>query len=39
MITTICCGKNPFGDEDTSSTVSQSKTEVSSVSSSQVSPA
>ncbi|KFP30146.1 Green-sensitive opsin, partial [Colius striatus] len=39
MITTICCGKNPFGDEDVSSTVSQSKTEVSSVSSSQVSPA
>ncbi|NXE41747.1 OPSG protein, partial [Ptilorrhoa leucosticta] len=39
MITTICCGKNPFGDEDTSSTASQSKTEVSSVSSSQVSPA
>ncbi|NWI15896.1 OPSG protein, partial [Crypturellus soui] len=39
MITTICCGKNPFGDDDVSSTVSQSKTEVSSVSSSQVSPA
>ncbi|NXT32810.1 OPSG protein, partial [Pelecanoides urinatrix] len=39
MITTICCGKNPFGDEELSSTVSQSKTEVSSVSSSQVSPA
>ncbi|XP_040391788.1 green-sensitive opsin [Cygnus olor] len=39
MITTICCGKNPFGDEDVSSAVSQSKTEVSSVSSSQVSPA
>ncbi|XP_032305199.1 green-sensitive opsin [Coturnix japonica] len=39
MITTICCGKNPFGDEDVSSTVSQSKTEVSSISSSQVSPA
>nr|XP_013052505.2 green-sensitive opsin [Anser cygnoides] len=38
MITTICCGKNPFGDEDVSSAVSQSKTEVSSVSSSQVSP-
>nr|ARO86015.1 RH2 opsin [Eremias arguta] len=39
MVTTICCGKNPFGDDDVSSTVSQSKTEVSSVSSSQVSPA
>ncbi|NXV42623.1 OPSG protein, partial [Uria aalge] len=39
MITTICCGKNPFGDDEVSSTVSQSKTEVSSVSSSQVSPA
>ncbi|XP_061488391.1 green-sensitive opsin [Rhineura floridana] len=39
MISTICCGKNPFGDEDVSSTVSQSKTEVSSISSSQVSPA
>ncbi|KAF1403703.1 Green-sensitive opsin, partial [Spheniscus magellanicus] len=38
-ITTICCGKNPFGDEDISSAVSQSKTEVSSISSSQVSPA
>ncbi|KAF1471071.1 Green-sensitive opsin, partial [Pygoscelis antarcticus] len=39
MITTICCGKNPFGDKDISSAVSQSKTEVSSVSSRQVSPA
>nr|AAD25918.1 opsin visual pigment [Phelsuma madagascariensis longintinue] len=39
MVTTICCGKNPFGDEDASSSVSQSKTEVSSVSSSQVAPA
>nr|P35357.1 RecName: Full=Blue-sensitive opsin P467; AltName: Full=Blue photoreceptor pigment [Gekko gecko]AAA49307.1 visual pigment [Gekko gecko] len=39
MVTTICCGKNPFGDEDVSSSVSQSKTEVSSVSSSQVAPA
>uniref|UniRef100_A0A8B9PBD8 Rhodopsin n=1 Tax=Apteryx owenii TaxID=8824 RepID=A0A8B9PBD8_APTOW len=39
MITTICCGKNPFGDEEVSSTVSQSKTEVFSISSSQVSPA
>ncbi|XP_043932418.1 green-sensitive opsin [Protopterus annectens] len=38
MITTLCCGKNPFGEDDVSSTVS-SKTEVSSVSSSQVSPA
>ncbi|KAK1152144.1 green-sensitive opsin [Acipenser oxyrinchus oxyrinchus] len=39
MITTVCCGKNPLGDDDVSSTASQSKTEVSSVSSSQVSPA
>nr|AAD30520.1 RH2 opsin [Latimeria chalumnae] len=39
MITTLCCGKNPLGDDDTSSAVSQSKTDVSSVSSSQVSPA
>nr|QGW08855.1 green-sensitive opsin [Carcharhinus melanopterus] len=38
MLTTLCCGKNPLGDED-SSLVSQSKTEVSSVSSNQVSPA
>ncbi|NP_001279976.1 blue-sensitive opsin-like [Callorhinchus milii] len=39
MITTVCCGKNPFGDDDSSSVTSQSKTEVSSVSTSQVSPA
>ncbi|XP_063794919.1 rhodopsin [Pseudophryne corroboree] len=38
MITTLCCGKNPFGDEDASSAAT-SKTEASSVSSSQVSPA
>jgi len=35
MITTLCCGKNPLGDEDTSA----GKTETSSVSTSQVSPA
>ncbi|XP_028681182.1 rhodopsin [Erpetoichthys calabaricus] len=38
MITTLCCGKNPFGEEDGTSAAS-SKTEASSVSSSQVSPA
>ncbi|XP_073431065.1 rhodopsin [Dendrobates tinctorius] len=38
MITTLCCGKNPFGDDDTSSAAT-SKTEASSVSSSQVAPA
>nr|XP_015203424.1 PREDICTED: rhodopsin isoform X3 [Lepisosteus oculatus] len=37
MITTLCCGKNPFGEEDTTS--ASGKTEASSVSSSQVSPA
>lgn len=37
MITTVCCGKNPFGDEDAVTTVS--KTQSSSVSSSQVAPA
>nr|AAR14683.1 retinal rod pigment RhB [Geotria australis] len=37
MVTTLFCGKNPFGEDD-SSMVSTSKTEVSSVSSSQVSP-
>ncbi|XP_067913293.1 green-sensitive opsin-like [Heterodontus francisci] len=38
MITTLCCGKNPLGDDE-SSIASQSKTEVSSMSSNQVSPA
>ncbi|MBN3276170.1 OPSD1 protein, partial [Polyodon spathula] len=37
MITTLCCGKNPFKEEGGS--VSTSKTEASSVSSSSVSPA
>lgn len=37
MITTVCCGKNPFGDDETTATVS--KTQTSSVSSSQVAPA
>lgn len=37
MITTVCCGKNPFGDDDAATTVS--KTQSSSVSSSQVAPA
>nr|ANV21058.1 rhodopsin [Geotria australis] len=37
MITTLCCGKNPLGDDD--SGASTSKTEVSSVSTSQVAPA
>ncbi|NWR34137.1 OPSD protein, partial [Tachuris rubrigastra] len=35
MITTLCCGKNPLGDEDTSA----GKTDTSTVSTSQVSPA
>nr|XP_014345033.1 PREDICTED: rhodopsin isoform X2 [Latimeria chalumnae] len=39
MITTLCCGKNPFGDEDATSAAGSSKTEASSVSSSSVSPA
>nr|O93441.1 RecName: Full=Rhodopsin [Galeus melastomus]CAA76798.1 opsin [Galeus melastomus] len=38
MITTLCCGKNPFEEEESTS-ASASKTEASSVSSSQVSPA
>ncbi|XP_069792997.1 rhodopsin [Narcine bancroftii] len=38
MITTVCCGKNPF-EEDESASASASKTEASSVSSSQVAPA
>nr|BAB21486.1 fresh water form rod opsin [Conger myriaster] len=38
MITTLCCGKNPFEEEDGASATS-SKTEASSVSSSSVSPA
>nr|QGW08844.1 rhodopsin [Carcharhinus melanopterus] len=38
MITTLCCGKNPFEEEETTS-ASASKTEASSVSSSQVAPA
>ncbi|MBN3308768.1 rhodopsin, like [Amia ocellicauda] len=38
MITTLCCGKNPFEEEEGASTTA-SKTEASSVSSSQVSPA
>uniref|UniRef100_A0A3P8TBE8 Rhodopsin n=1 Tax=Amphiprion percula TaxID=161767 RepID=A0A3P8TBE8_AMPPE len=37
MITTVCCGKNPFGDDEASATVSKSQT--SSVSSTQVAPA
>lgn len=35
MITTVCCGKNPFGDNDATSI---SKTQSSSVSKSQVAP-
>ncbi|XP_078270451.1 rhodopsin [Rhinoraja longicauda] len=38
MITTLCCGKNPFEEEESAS-ASASKTEASSVSSSQVAPA
>ncbi|XP_037334248.1 rhodopsin-like [Pungitius pungitius] len=38
MIVTIFCGKNPFGDDD-GTTVSTSKTQTSSISSSQVAPA
>ncbi|KAM8863084.1 LOW QUALITY PROTEIN: extra-ocular rhodopsin [Spinachia spinachia] len=38
MIITIFCGKNPFGDDD-GTTVSTSKTQTSSISSSQVAPA
>ncbi|XP_068108863.1 rhodopsin [Hyperolius riggenbachi] len=38
FITTLCCGKNPFGDDDASSAAT-SKTESTSVSTSQVSPA
>uniref|UniRef100_A0A3P9PKX0 Extra-ocular rhodopsin n=2 Tax=Actinopterygii TaxID=7898 RepID=A0A3P9PKX0_POERE len=37
MITTVCCGKNPFGDDEAAAAVS--KTQTSSVSSSQVAPA
>lgn len=36
MITTVCCGKNPFGEDDAGAV---SKTQTSSVSSSQVAPA
>ncbi|KAL6456645.1 hypothetical protein MHYP_G00351890 [Metynnis hypsauchen] len=38
MLTTVCCGKNPFGEEETSTTIS-TKTQSSAVSSSQVAPA
>ncbi|KTG32596.1 hypothetical protein cypCar_00036809, partial [Cyprinus carpio] len=38
MLTTVCCGKNPFGEEETSMMAS-SKTQSSVVSSSQVAPA
>lgn len=38
MIITIFCGRNPFGDDDGTS-VSTSKTQTSSISSSQVAPA
>lgn len=38
MLTTVCCGKNPFGEEETSMAVS-SKTQSSVVSSAQVAPA
>ncbi|XP_010900403.2 rhodopsin [Esox lucius] len=38
MITTLCCGKNPFEEEEGASTTA-SKTEASSVSSSSVAPA
>ncbi|KAG5838469.1 hypothetical protein ANANG_G00224020 [Anguilla anguilla] len=37
MITTVCCGKNPFGEEET--TTASSKTRTSTVSTSQVAPA
>ncbi|KAJ8257497.1 hypothetical protein GJAV_G00186240 [Gymnothorax javanicus] len=37
MITTVCCGKNPFGEED--STTASTKTRSSTVSTSQVAPA
>ncbi|KAM6977169.1 extra-ocular rhodopsin [Aplochiton taeniatus] len=40
MLTTICCGKNPFGEDETSTSASvSSKTEASSVSSGKVAPA
>uniref|UniRef100_A0A3Q2XJ11 Rhodopsin n=2 Tax=Hippocampus comes TaxID=109280 RepID=A0A3Q2XJ11_HIPCM len=39
MITTVCCGKNPFGDEDNGAAATVSKTQISSVASSQVAPA
>uniref|UniRef100_A0A3B4U9Z1 Rhodopsin n=1 Tax=Seriola dumerili TaxID=41447 RepID=A0A3B4U9Z1_SERDU len=38
MITTVCCGKNPFGDDEAAAATA-SKTQTSSVSSSQVAPA
>ncbi|KAE8293640.1 rhodopsin [Larimichthys crocea] len=38
MITTVCCGKNPFGDDEAAA-AAVSKTQSSSVSSSQVAPA
>uniref|UniRef100_A0A3Q3EI55 Extra-ocular rhodopsin n=1 Tax=Labrus bergylta TaxID=56723 RepID=A0A3Q3EI55_9LABR len=38
MIITVCCGKNPFGEDETATTAI-SKTQTSSVSSSQVAPA
>ena len=37
MLTTVCCGRNPFGDDEAAAAVS--KTQTSSVSSSQVAPA
>ncbi|KAK1786904.1 hypothetical protein P4O66_017287, partial [Electrophorus voltai] len=40
MLTTVCCGKNPFGEEDTStSTTPSTQTQSTAVSSSQVAPA
>lgn len=38
MITTVCCGRNPFGDDEAAA-AAVSKTQTSSVSSSQVAPA
>ncbi|CAB1329303.1 unnamed protein product [Coregonus sp. 'balchen'] len=37
MLTMVCCGKNPFGEEETST--ASSKTQASSISASQVAPA
>ncbi|KAM9828959.1 rhodopsin-like [Syngnathus typhle] len=39
MITTVCCGKNPFGDDDDVASSTLSKTQTSSIASSQVAPA